>query len=519
MKLNPIFDDLTNPSTIIDHVEGLTGNKNGILHFEVLEKLKEQISPIDFQELAFPEAKAIKDKLKKLNEKQKKDPENEDIKEEILEQLSELGKLKVNLKHYLVLSIDNLLEVANKNNWGLCLNHDFIYLYNGEFWAEMDKKTFEKFLGETAEKMSVPIFDAKFYQFRDQLFKQFLSTAYLPTPENNENKVLVNLKNGTFEVPATGEIKIKPFDPSDFLLYQLPFEYAPKAKAPLFEAYLNRVLPDNESQRVLCEFLGYIFIKNNGSLKLEKALILFGGGQNGKSVFFEIVNALLGANNVSSFSLQSLTNDNGYFRAKISNKLVNYASEINGKLDTAIFKQLVSGEPVEARLPYGQPFLLKQYAKLIFNLNELPKDVEHTKAYFRRFLIVPFDQTITEEEKDPDLAQKIISSELSGVFNWVLEGLHRIQEQRKFSKCDAVEKAVLDYQIESDSVQMFLLENGYKPSTEKNVKLSELFNEYQRFCSENGYRPCSTKTMISRLENSGYHKHRKNIGMVIYIER
>jgi len=36
-------------------------------------------------------------------------------------------------------------------------------------------------------------------------------------------------------------------------------------------------------------------------------------------------------------------------------------------------KNELSGEPVEARLPYGQPFILKQYAKLIFNCNELPK--------------------------------------------------------------------------------------------------------------------------------------------------
>ncbi len=111
---------------------------------------------------------------------------------------------------------------------------------------------------------------------------------------------------------------------------------------------------------------------------------------NGKSVFFEVVNSLLGGEeNVSSYSLQSLTNDNGYFRAMLGNKLVNYASEINGNLETAIFKQLVSGEPVEARLPYGEPFTLTNYAKLIFNCNELPKDVEQSNAYFRRFLIIP----------------------------------------------------------------------------------------------------------------------------------
>ena len=165
--------------------------------------------------------------------------------------------------------------------------------------------------------------------------------------------------------------------------------------------------------------------------------------------------------------MQSLTNDNGYFRAKLANKLVNYGSEINGKLESAIFKQLVSGEPVEARLPYGEPFTLKQYAKLIFNCNELPKDVEHTNAYFRRFLIIPFDVTIPEHEQDKNLHTKIIEKELSGVFNWVLEGLNRLLEQKKFSDCEAAQQAVEEYKIECDSVQMFL-----KKMTIKAVQLS-----------------------------------------------
>src|SRR5690606_16817975 len=110
----------------------------------------------------------------------------------------------------------------------------------------------------------------------------------------------------------------------------------------------------------------------------------------------------------------------GYARAMLANKLLNYATEINGKLETSTFKQLVSGEPVEARLPYGEPFTLTNYAKLIFNCNELPKDVEQTHAYFRRFLIVPFEVTIPGTEQDKELSKKIIESELSGVFNWVL---------------------------------------------------------------------------------------------------
>jgi putative DNA primase/helicase len=230
-------------------------------HAEILHQLIEQFEALDFEALA---------------------------------NLHNEENFKLNTKHFLVLSIENALQLAEKNHWGLCKNHDFIYLYNGTFWAEIDKETFQKFLGEAAEKMGVAKFSARFYQFREQLFKQFLATAYLPTPRSNEDRVLINLKNGTFEISPQGT-NLRPFDRSDFITYQLPFEHNPQAKAPIFEAYLNRVLPDNERQKVLAEYLGYVFIKHgSNALKEEKALVLYGTGANGKSVFFEIVNALLG---------------------------------------------------------------------------------------------------------------------------------------------------------------------------------------------------------------------------------
>ena len=248
---------------------------------------------------------------------------------------------------------------------------------------------------------------------------------------------------------------------------------------------------------IIVSFLGC----DKNVLKEEKALVLYGGGANGKSVFFEIVSALLGDQNISNFSLQSLTNENGYFRAKLANKLVNYASEINGKLESSIFKQLVSGEPVEARLPYGQPFTLKQYAKLIFNCNELPKDVEQTNAFFRRFLIIPFNVTIPPEKQDKNLHNKIIENELSGVFNWVLEGLNRLLEQKGFSKCSAAEEAVAEYKKQSDSVKMFVEENNFVISPNEYTLIKELYPHYRQYCSEDGYKAVSKVNFSKRLKN------------------
>lgn len=470
-KINPVFGDLHNPATILTHVEELKKGSEATPHAKILHQLIEQFEPLDFEALANPH-----------------DAEN----------------FKLNTKHFLVLSIENALLFAEKNRWGICKNHDFIYLYNGTFWAEIDKETFQKFLGEAAEQMGVAKFSARFYQFREQLFKQFLATAYLPTPESNKDTVLINLQNGTFEISPKGT-NLRPFDRSDFITYQLPFEYDPRAKAPIFEAYLNRVLPDKERQRVLAEYLGFVFVKHgSNTLKEEKALILYGSGANGKSVFFEIVTAMFGNGNVSNYSLQSLTEEKGFYRAKIGNKLVNYASEINGRLEASLFKTMVSGEPVEACLKYGQPFTMTNYAKFIFNCNELPKDVEHTPAFFRRFLIVPFDVTIPEPEQDKSLHAKIINSELSGVFNWVLEGLNRLLEQKRFSECQAAQQAVDQYKIESNSVQVFLNENEYKGSTTSYKLITDLYPEYRAFCIEDGMTPFKKSNFIKQLRALGF---------------
>jgi len=277
-------------------------------------------------------------------------------------------------------------------------------------------------------------------------------------------------------------------------------------------------LPDKERQKVLAEYLGFVFIKHGSNrLKEEKALILYGNGANGKSVFFEVVSALLGTENTSNYSLQSLTNENGYFRAKLANKLVNYASEINGKLESAIFKQLVSGEPVEARLPYGEPFTLKQYAKLIFNCNELPKDVEHTNAYFRRFLIIPFDVTIPPQEQDKQLHTKIIEKELSGVFNWVLDGLNRLLELKSFTDCEAVKQAVEQYKSQSDSVKMFIDEKGYKTTADNYTKVADLYNEYKPFCIDDGFKPVNKSNFRKRLSGYGIVIDQINIGWIAYL--
>lgn len=482
----------------------------------VLKWLLNQVQKIDFKNEIPEYVKSAKrmDELNRLtiNPDGSVKKGEHDLHSDELKRLSTfLGSFKIKQKHYLVIVIEKLIQLAKANQFDLRFYNGQYFVYNGQYWAIVDENELKSFLGTVSEKMGVSRFDSRHYEFKDKLFKQFESTGYASAPEKNPDLMLVNLKNGTLEL-SRNKINLREFRSTDFLTYQLNFAYDPEATAPKFEKYINRVLPDVQSQMVLAEYLGYVFTRN---LKLEKVLILFGSGRNGKSVMFDIIQTLVGSDNISQYSLGKLTSDNGNHRAKIGNVLINWSPEIGDRLDPNVFKQLASGEPVEAKLLYKDVFILRDYCKFIFNTNTLPTDVEHTKAFFSRFLIIPFNQIIPENEQDPDLAKSIVKDELPGVFNWILEGLTRLIENRKFSKCEASNEVLKKFQIESDSVAMFVEDYGYKPCI-NSIPALPMYEDYKSYCISEGMRLVARKNFHNRLQSLGFTFGIHNIGKVIF---
>ncbi|KUG09390.1 DNA primase family protein [Solirubrum puertoriconensis] len=456
-----------------------------LVHDEVLNALLEQIKPVDFRELA-----GLSDEEEKLKQ-----------------------------SDYVICVVEEVLRLADVNRWGLAKNENspFVYIYNGAYWKTISEKKLSAFLGMAAERMGVDKRKARFVGFKELLLKQFLDAAYLPAPQPSPDTVRINLSNGTFVISPKGN-ELRAPKAEDFLLYQLPFPYNPAAKAPKFQAFLDKVQPDADCQQLLAEYIGYVFVSNR-RLKLERALLLYGGGANGKSVFYEVITALLGPENISHYSLESLTTPPAYSRANLANKLVNYVSEISGNLEANCFKQMTSGETIEARLPYGQPFELRDYARLIFNCNTLPGNAEQTEGYFRRFLIVPFNVTIPRAEQDTQLAAKIIATELSGVFNWVLAGLERLLQRQNFAEPAAVAAERDNYRKSSDSVRMFLDELQYVPDTDYKVSLKDMHREYQLFCKEDLYKPVGSPNFKKRLEAAGFLTTRAAGGNMVYARK
>ena len=349
------------PETLKEHVNGVATQADSPhgqpIVAAALRKLLSSIpEKVDFRNLAFPEEAAERherDELfKYLADKPIKGTNQE--RKEKSERMQSLQKRiesrRVTDQHRIVIAIEIILETATENGWGLCMHQGYYYVYTGTHWVRVDEPELKNFIGEAAERMGVEKLKSRYYEFKDKLFKQFATSAHLPAPEYDAEIVLINLANGTFEITPKYQ-ELRPPKAVDFLTYQLQFRYDSKAKAPQFHRYLEEVLPDPESRKVLAEFMGYLFTRG---MKLEKVLFLYGAGRNGKSVLFEIIRAMLGDENITYYSLSNLTDESGYYRAKLSGKLVNWASDIGDRLQSNTFKQLASGEPIEARLPVSR---------------------------------------------------------------------------------------------------------------------------------------------------------------------
>ena len=148
----------------------------------------DDVQPINFLEIIYPEVTELRQSVGKSTDS-----------EERKKVASKIKQFRVTDRQKYVVVIEELLRLASVRKWGICKNAAFVYLFNGTFWSELDKEVLQKFLGDSAERMGMPKYDTRQYVVKENLLKQFLTTGFQAVPENN-NKILINLKNGTFEI-------------------------------------------------------------------------------------------------------------------------------------------------------------------------------------------------------------------------------------------------------------------------------------------------------------------------------
>ena len=374
-----------------------------------------------------------------------------------------------------------------------------VMVYTGSHWEAVDFQQFKDFVSICAERCGVPESQRMTPSFMTKLFE---GVAFNVAQRRNQmiphDEVWLNLRNGTLVVKADGSVSLRGHRKEDLFTYTLNYAYIAEAECPLWHQFLDRVLPEQESQQVLAEFIGYCLMKDH---RLEKMLWLYGEGLNGKSVTLEVIEALLGSMNVSSLSLSELTNDD-VKRANIEHKKLNISHESGKDVNPNVLKQLTSGERVSIKHLYVDPRETNDYGKFIAAFNELPR-AENTFGFFRRIIILPYEVTIPKDEIDRQLTSKL-KQELAGILNWVLASLPKLMTDNEFTSSANCEKALERYRLQSDSVRLFVMEMCNHSET--TMKASEVFNAYRNYCYSSSLKPLGKQRFYGRMENLGYSR-------------
>jgi putative DNA primase/helicase len=302
---------------------------------------------------------------------------------------------------------------------------------------------------------------------------------------------LINMKNGVYDTD-TG--KLLKHSPKYHFINEIPIDFDISADCPKIKKFFQEVVY-KEDVPVIQEFFGYCLYR---LYHIHKACMFIGGGKNGKSTALRLLTAFLGINNVLSKELQNIVFDR-FATASLYGRLANIAADITGTAlkQTGKFKALTGQDLVNAEKKFKNDFDFYNYAKFIFSANFLPKTDDESYAYYRRWILISFPNTFEGDACNKNLIDELTApNELSGLFNWAIEGLHRLMETGDFSYGKTVEEVMEQYKKLSDPVFAYV-KKYLTCEIGKNVTKDELFCHYTKWSKENKL-PITPKNILTQ---------------------
>jgi putative DNA primase/helicase len=255
-----------------------------------------------------------------------------------------------------------------------------------------------------------------------------------------------------------------------------------------------------------------------GDTSAHKLVFLHGKGRNGKSVLVNLVSKVAG-DYAQSVPIETFL-DQGKVRgggqatpdlAKLPGTRLLRTSEPekNARLAEALIKLVTGGEPMDARHLQGDFFTFDPEFKLTIQGNYKPVLSGTDEGIKSRLLLVPFNVTIPKAERDPHLAEKLISSEASGILNWMLDGLRSWLDGGLIEPAE-VTSATAKFFATSDVLGRFLetctvREEGHR------VQSSVLHQVYEAWCKSSGETPWKNKGFSAAMDERGYERKQSNV--------
>lgn len=299
----------------------------------------------------------------------------------------------------------------------------------------------------------------------------------------------IAFKNGIYNT-ETGVLE--EFNPALIVKNKIPFNYNANAYNETLDSMLNRIsCHDNQIRALLEEIAGYCMFRGGNTLR--KAFIFIGDKANGKSTYLDCLTYMVGNENCTALDLKEL--GDRFRTAELFGKLICAGDDIGDEFipNPAVFKKVVSGDPIVVERKGQDPFTLYNYAKAIFSANNIPRIKDKTGAVLDRLVIVPFNASFSKSDPDydPYIKYKLRSeSAMEYLIQLGLQGLKRVLDTNSFTLSQKVQEELEEYNEQNNPIVGFFKELDIETEV-INEPTKDVYLRYKIYCNDNGFTPMS----------------------------
>lgn len=306
---------------------------------------------------------------------------------------------------------------------------------------------------------------------------------------------IINVENGLLGVPTR---VLSAHSPNFLSPIRIPVKYDPAARCPNWDKFISEVFPA-DAEALAWEIVAWLLTPDTS---IQKAILLTGDGANGKSTYLRAVINFIGRHNASAVSLHKLETDK-FSVARLVGKLANICPDLptTDLVSTSVFKAITGGDTLMAEYKFKDSFEFISYARLIFSANHPPKSQDASPAFFRRWIVIPFERTfpvggagtMPRKQLDEMLSEP---GEMSGVLNKALEAIAQIRTNNALTETDSTRQALDEFRQATDPLAVWLDRNTVTTG-DVVVPCDLLVRQFNLECERRG-RPTITKQAMGR---------------------
>jgi putative DNA primase/helicase len=322
----------------------------------------------------------------------------------------------------------------------------------------------------------------------------------------DNDRGFLTVRNGVIDL-RTG--KLLSFDKSRMSTRMTDIVYDTTAKCPMWMECLKMIMGGNEDDiRWLQRAVGYS-LTGEGDAKMFA--FLYGGGDNGKSTFLEIISLLAGEYGQKS-SIEALMagqrskdQKNTPYTAALRGARFVFTDEMleNSILKASLMKDLAGGDTLTGMAKYQKPItFLPSYFLWLYG-NTKPSIRDDSDAMWGRVKLVKFGVTIPVEMRKPmNKVKDMFRAELSGILNWAVEGAIIVYEEG-IGTTESIQKETKEYRNDEDIVGRWLKEECTKEPTYR-VDKHRAYEAFHEWAEGEGMHDIpQAKTLTTRLGKFG----------------